>query len=59
MLSHGMFLDWPPAAQEDLELGNRLKRNGMRLIHNVQALGFHHHPVTLQSVARRAYTQGF
>lgn len=59
MLEHGMFLDWPPAAQEDLELGYRLKQHGMQLIHNVRALGFHHHPVTLQQVARRAYTQGF
>lgn len=56
---HGMFRDWPPAAQEDLELGYRLKNKGMELVHNTAALGYHHHPVTLPSIARRAYTQGY
>ncbi len=59
MLKHGMFLDWPPAAQEDLELGYRLKNKGMELVHNRYALGYHHHPVTLRSIATRAYTQGY
>ena len=59
MQRHGLFLDWPPAAQEDLELGYRLRQHGMVLLHNSRAAGYHHHPVTLQIIARRAYTQGY
>ena len=59
MLSHGMFKDWPPAAQEDIELGYRLQQHGMVLIRNNSALGYHHHPATLESVAMRSYTEGY
>ncbi len=59
MIKHGMFLNWPPAAQEDIELGYRLTDNGMKLIINHKALGFHHHQATLNSVARRAYMEGY
>lgn len=59
MLEHGMFRHWPPAAGEDLELGYRLRRAGMRLVHNHNALGFHHHEETLASVTRRAYLTGY
>lgn len=59
MIKHGMFLNWPAAAQEDIELGYRLAENGMQLIRNNQALGYHHHQASLQSVARRAYMEGY
>lgn len=59
MIEKGMFLDWPPAAQEDLELGFRLRQQGARMIHSEEALGYHFHPVTVLAVARRAYTEGY
>jgi glycosyltransferase involved in cell wall biosynthesis len=59
MLQHGMFRNWPPAAQEDIELGYRLLHNGMQLVTNPAALGFHHHQATLSSVSRRAYLEGY
>ncbi len=58
MLRHGLFRSWPPASQEDIELGHRLRRHDMRLVRNPRALGFHHHPVTLEGVARRSYMEG-
>jgi glycosyltransferase involved in cell wall biosynthesis len=59
MLEFGMFLEWPPASGEDIELGYRLKKAGMLLIKNDQALGFHHHEETLATVAKRAYMTGY
>ena len=59
MLRHGMFREWPPVAQEDMELGYRLRQVGMRVIRSPGALGYHHHEVTLAGLARRAYMQGY
>ncbi len=59
MLREGMFKPWPPAAGEDLELGYRLKQKGMELIRNPLALGYHYHPATVDSLARRAYLTGY
>lgn len=59
MQEYGMLLEWPPASGEDLELGYRLKNNGMQIIENELALGFHHHQETLRSVSNRAYMTGF
>jgi glycosyltransferase involved in cell wall biosynthesis len=59
MLEFGMFLEWPPASGEDIELGYRLKKAGMTLIKNDQAMGFHHHQETLATVAKRAYLTGY
>ena len=59
MVENGMFLNWPPAAQEDIELGYRLLNRGMRLLTNKQALGYHHHEATLNGVAKRAYMEGY
>jgi glycosyltransferase involved in cell wall biosynthesis len=59
MTRYGMFCEMPPASQEDLELGYRLRLQGMKLLRSPRALGFHHHPVTLAGVARRSYTQGY
>jgi GT2 family glycosyltransferase len=46
-------------AQEDMELGYRLRRAGMRVVQSPGALGYHHHEVTLEGLARRAYLQGY
>jgi GT2 family glycosyltransferase len=59
MLEHGMFHEWPAASDEDLELGQRLRRCGMTIVENPNALGYHHHAEDPRSVARRAYTRGY
>lgn len=59
MLEHGMFRDWPAASHEDVELGYRLQGRGMRLLFCADALAFHHHPETIDSVTRRAYAHGY
>ncbi|MCB1860748.1 MAG: glycosyltransferase [Chromatiaceae bacterium] len=59
MLECGMFHEWPPASGEDIELGYRLKKSGMKVIENELALGFHHHMETLASIAKRAYMTGY
>lgn len=59
MLSRGMFRVWPAAAHEDLELGYRLQRQGMRLYFCDAALAYHHHAETIDSVSRRSYAQGY
>jgi glycosyltransferase involved in cell wall biosynthesis len=58
LLENGMFLERKGAAHEDIELGYRLGRKGLRIMYSVEALGFHHHPETLQSACRRAYERG-
>lgn len=59
MVNNGMFKNWPSGSGEDLELGYRLHECGMKLIINSQALGYHHHPETLKSVAARSYMHGY
>ncbi len=43
---------------EDMELGLRLERRGMRLVYNPQAVAYHHHPTAMSSFIRRQYTVG-
>ncbi len=38
---------------EDMELGLRLKKSGMRLVYNARAAACHHHRINLASFARR------
>lgn len=59
MLEFGLFLDWPPASGEDLELGYRLGKAGMKIIESEGALGYHQHEETLATVAKRAYMTGY
>ena len=59
MLDHGMFHSWPVGSHEDVELGYRLQQSGMRLLFSDAALAYHHHPETIDSVARRSYAQGY
>jgi GT2 family glycosyltransferase len=59
LLEHGMFQEWPSAAHEDLELGYRLSRRGMRLLYEPRALGYHYHPESVESILRRSYVHGY
>jgi len=55
---HGLFRERTGAANEDTELGYRLSRSGLRILHEPRALGHHFHPESLDSICRRAYEQG-
>jgi glycosyltransferase involved in cell wall biosynthesis len=62
MLKYGMFAEdlgrGGPAAHEDVELGYRLYKHGLKIIHNKEALGYHYHYSTLDAAIRRAYERG-
>ena len=59
IVDNGMFKNWPSGSGEDLELGFRLHRCGMKLITNPAAMGYHYHPESLESVAKRSYMHGY
>jgi len=59
MISEGMFREWPAGSHEDLELRYRLMQNGMKLVKNPEALGYHHHEEDIASISARAYMHGF
>ncbi|MCI5221091.1 MAG: glycosyltransferase family 2 protein [Candidatus Electrothrix sp. AR4] len=50
---------FPYASHEDLELGYRLADQGMRLIYDSTAEGFHWHMLTVQGITRRVYLMGY
>ena len=49
---------FPYAAYEDNELGYRLARRGLRIVHNRQALAYHYHPIKLVNYCKRAFLTG-
>jgi len=62
MLAHGMFRDEKgragAAAHEDVELGYRLSRHGLRIRYCGDAFGHHYHIENLDGACRRAYERG-
>jgi glycosyltransferase involved in cell wall biosynthesis len=59
VLRHGPFQEHlGEAAHEDPELGYRLSRGGLRILYCPDALGFHHHIMTLEQACRRRRVQG-
>lgn len=46
------------AAFEDIELGYRLWRSGVRIVYNPRAVTYHHHPVDLEDYIRRQIKSG-
>lgn len=46
------------AAYEDIELGYRLNNQGMKIKYNKNALGYHHHAMTYDSVCQRQHKCG-
>lgn len=62
MRQHGMYLEHRgrggPSCMEDLELGIRLHRHGLKLLYAEAALGRHHHVVTLDQAIQRWYERG-
>ena len=49
---------FPSAAWEDIELAYRLDKLGLKIRYNAGAITRHHHPMTIDSFARRQYTVG-
>lgn len=49
---------FPAAAWEDIELAYRLDAQGLKIHYNALAITRHHHPITVDSFARRQYTVG-
>ena len=60
LVSKGEFFDeeFPYAAYEDFELGHRLKKAGMVLKYNKNAITFHYHYTSLFSACRRMVIVG-
>jgi glycosyltransferase involved in cell wall biosynthesis len=58
LLENGLYRELKGAAHEDVELGYRLCREGLRIFYLPQALAFHFHVETLESACRRAYERG-
>ena len=49
---------FPYGALEDAELSYRLKKKGLRIIFNNKAIGYHFHPMTLESFCHRMRLTG-
>ena len=47
-----------PAAHHDTELGYRLHQRGLRILYSPEALGYHHHIVSLTQACARNYQMG-
>ncbi|HEU4521832.1 MAG TPA: glycosyltransferase family 2 protein [Thermoanaerobaculia bacterium] len=58
LLDHPFDTTFPSAAWEDIELAYRLDRKGLKIRYNERARTRHHHPMTVDSFARRQYTVG-
>ncbi len=58
LVDHPFDTTFPAAAWEDIELAYRLDAKGLRIRYNAAAVTRHHHPMTVDSFARRQYTVG-
>ena len=52
LLDNDLWFDESLPFLEDTELGYRAAKQGMRIIYNAQALGYHNHNLTLEGYAR-------
>jgi glycosyltransferase involved in cell wall biosynthesis len=58
LAAHPFDTTFPSAAWEDIELAYRLDKVGLKIHYNARAVTRHHHPMTVDSFARRQYTVG-
>lgn len=58
LLDNGLYRELKGAAHEDVELGYRLCRKGLRIFYLSRALAYHYHVETLEGACRRAYERG-
>lgn len=58
LLAHPFDTTFPAAAWEDIELAYRLDRLGLKIRYNAKAITRHHHPMNVDTFARRQYKVG-
>ena len=58
LVEHPFDTTFPSAAWEDIELAYRLDAKGLKIRYNARAVTRHHHPMSVDSFARRQYTVG-
>lgn len=59
LLKNGFFdEEFPFAAWEDVELGYRLGKAGLRLFYGKKALGYHYHPTSIESIKNKMRANG-
>jgi glycosyltransferase involved in cell wall biosynthesis len=58
LAAHPFDTSFPAAAWEDIELAFRLDAKGLKIRYDANAVTRHHHPMTVDSFARRQYTVG-
>lgn len=58
LATHPFDTTFPSAAWEDIELAYRLDALGLKIHYNAKAITRHHHPMNVDSFARRQYTVG-
>ena len=58
LVRHPFDTTFPSAAWEDIELAYRLNALELKIHYNARAVTRHHHPMTVDSFARRQYTVG-
>ncbi len=58
LTDHPFDTTFPSAAWEDIELAYRLDHLGLKIRYNAKAVTRHHHPMTIDSFAKRQYTVG-
>lgn len=59
LLDNGLFdEDFPYAAFEDIELGYRLRKKGLRMVYNNKAMTYHEHRIDKDSFSKRSLLAG-
>ena len=51
--------EFPYAVWEDIELGYRLKKRGLQIVYNKNAIGYHHHDIYFASFRKRQELCGY
>ena len=60
LMKYGLFdEEFPCAAWEDIELGWRLYKHGLKIKYNKDAAVFHYHPTSFESVKNRMIKHGY
>jgi GT2 family glycosyltransferase len=58
LLANGMYHERRGIAHEDIELGYRLWKKGLKIIYNPKAFAWHEHDEALERICTRAYERG-
>lgn len=60
LLQNKLFdTDFPYAVWEDIELAYRLKNNGLKIVYNKEAIGYHFHEISFSSFRKRQERCGY